>query len=200
MQSNLCRRILVRWMIIACTAGLCATVSSGKQKKKTSDDPTPAPEQVNIPAAPIPVFDVLDHEIGEMLAAWQVGDAEGMHKYYDENATFVSGAFAPPIVGWKNYVAAYEQQRAHVGAMQFVRKNTFIFTKGDFAWATYQWEIGAMVDGRPTSDRGQTTLVFFHAGDRWLIVHNHTSDIWEPPVQPVQNAQPQPHPSGTQNP
>jgi ketosteroid isomerase-like protein len=195
--------------MIACTVGLFAGASYAKQKKKAEDTAATTPpssaqsssDQGNaIPNVPIPIFDQLDHEIGEMLGAWQVGDVEGMHKYYDDNATFVSGAFAPPIVGWKNYVAAYEQQRAHVGAMQFVRKNTFIFTKGDFAWATYQWEIGAMVDGRPTSDRGQTTLVFFHAGDRWLIVHNHTSDIWEPPAQPVQNAQPQPHPSGTQNP
>ena len=197
MRIHFRARIPLRWITCACLLTLAASGSFANQKKKVQEDATP-PEQVSIPMPPVPLFDELDHDIGEMLGAWQVGDVEAMHKYYDDRATFVSGDYAPPIVGWQNYAAAYQQQRSHIQGMQFVRRNTFIFSKGDFAWATYQWEIAAIVDDRPSSDRGQTTLVFFHAGDRWLIVHNHTSDAGQPP-QPASTTQ-QTQPQGTQHP
>src|SRR5208337_2424816 len=44
-----------------------------------------------------------------------------------------------------------------------------------FAWACYQWEFTAIVDGVPASAFGHTTLVFEKRNDVWLIVHNHTS-------------------------
>jgi ketosteroid isomerase-like protein len=60
--------------------------------------------------------------------------------------------------------------------MQLIRRNTLIFTRGDFAWATYQWEFDSMLNGQPYSAYGQTTLVFTKVGADWLIVHNHTSE------------------------
>ena len=58
---------------------------------------------------PGPDADQIDRNIGEMLAAFQLGDVELMHKYYADNVTFVSGAYEPPIVGWQNYVPLYQQ-------------------------------------------------------------------------------------------
>jgi hypothetical protein len=49
-----------------------------------------------------------------------------MHKYYADTVTFVSGDFAPPIMGWQNYAPQYERQRASFQSMQIVRKNTVI--------------------------------------------------------------------------
>lgn len=168
---------------------LSVTVCSAQRKtkpKKDSKDNSDAP----MPLMPLPTNDELDRDIGEMLGAWQVGDAEGMHKYYDDGVSFVSGAYEPPVVGWQNYVAAYQKQRARVQGMQLIRRNTFIFTRGDMAWASYQWEFDAMMENRQVSARGQTTLVFSHTTNKWLIVHNHTSQICDV-GGPVQNPQPQ---------
>src|ERR1700734_856282 len=94
-----------------------------KQKQDTSDNPMPMP--------PVPTPDQLDLNIGEMLGAWQVGDVEAMHKYYDDNVTIVAGTYEPPIIGWANYAAAYQKMHARIQEMQFVRRNTFIFNRGD---------------------------------------------------------------------
>jgi ketosteroid isomerase-like protein len=99
-----------------------------------------------------------------------------MHKYYADNATFVSSTYAPPIVGFETWAAGYQRQRAGFSGMQIVRRNTVIFPHGDVAWATYQWEFsGLQTSGAPYSAKGQTTLVFNRVGNNWMIVHNHTS-------------------------
>jgi ketosteroid isomerase-like protein len=161
-----------------------------KQKDKKPVDTSPMP---NIPG---PVASQIDTAIGEMLGAFQVGNIEAMHKYYADNATFVRGTFEAPVVGWQNYAALYDKQRAAFQGMQLIRRNTYIFNSGDVAWASYQWEFLSGYNGKPFSARGQTTLVFNKVGDNWLIVHNHTSEICNaaapsqphaPQQQPAQN-------------
>ena len=152
---------------------LLFTSSSWAQKKQKKPDNSDQP----LPALPVAPSDQIDHDIGEMLGAFQVGDVEAMHKYYSDQVTFVNGNFEPPIVGWQNYAAAYQRQKAAFPGMQLIRRNTYIFTHGDVAWATYQWEFASSLNGKPVNARGQTTLVFNRVGDRWLIVHNHTSQV-----------------------
>jgi ketosteroid isomerase-like protein len=153
-------------------AGWAGASDKQKNKKNTtaSDQPTPLP--------PVPDTDQIEHDIGEMLGAFQLGDVETMHKHYADNVTFVSGDYAPPIVGWQSYAALYESQRAAFQGMQLVRSNTLIITHTDVAWAMYQWEFMSSVNGKPFSLRGQTTLILNKVGGNWLIVHNHTSGIY----------------------
>jgi len=150
--------------------------SAGEQQKKKGDGADNAVQQTPLLAGS--VSDQIDHDIGEMLGAFQVGDVEAMHKYYADNATFVSGgSFEPPVVGWKNYVALYEREKAAFQGMQLIRRNTFVFVHQDVSWVSYQWQFDAMFNGKPFTARGQTTLVLNKVGDNWLIVHNHTSEI-----------------------
>lgn len=146
------------------------------QKKKNKSEKSGATEQP-LPTLPLPVSDQIDRDIGEMLGAFQIGDIETMHKHYADNATFVSGEYEPPIVGWQKYVPLYQRQAAAFQGMQLIRRNTYIFTHGDVAWASYQWEFDSTLNGQPYQARGQTTLVLNKVGDNWLIVHNHTSQI-----------------------
>lgn len=148
--------------------------SAYAQKNKKSDD---AGSVAGIPALTLPDSQQIDHAIGEMLGAFQVGNVEAMHKYYADNATFVRGTFDPPLIGWSNYVKMYQQQRAAFPGMQLIRRNTSIFVHGDVSWASYQWEFESTYNGKPFSARGQTTLVLTKVGGNWLIVHNHTSEI-----------------------
>ncbi len=150
-----------------------SAIWAGQKNKNSKDKDNSGP----LPEIPMSVSDQIDHDIGEMLGAFQVGDVEAMHKYYSDNATFVSGVYAPPVVGWKNYVALYEREKAAFPGMQLIRRNTFIFVHGDVSWASYQWEFDSTLNGKPFTARGQTTLVLTKVGDNWLIVHNHTSEI-----------------------
>ena len=83
-----------------------------------------------------------------------------------------------PVAGWQNYVQKYLQQRKDTAGVQLIRRNTNIFHYGDTAWACYQWEFAGFVQGKAMNARGQTTLVFVKQSGRWLIVHNHTSQIY----------------------
>jgi ketosteroid isomerase-like protein len=149
------------------------TGSANPQNKQKKQKKQPAASE----AVKMDVSDQVDHDIGEMLGAWQVGDVDAMHKYYADDATFVSGTYSMPIVGWQNYVQQYLQERKGFTGIQIIRRNTNVFHYEDTAWACYQWEFEGLANGRPMTARGQTTLVFVKTGDRWLIVHNHTSEI-----------------------
>jgi ketosteroid isomerase-like protein len=149
--------------------------ASDKQKNKKKDASASDPP-VALP--PVPDTDQIEHDIGEMLGAFQLGDIDTMHKHYADNVTFVSGDYEPPIVGWQNYAALYQRQRAAFQGMQLIRRNTLIITHSDVAWAMYQWEFDSSVNGRPYQLRGQTTLILNKVSGAWLIVHNHTSGIY----------------------
>jgi ketosteroid isomerase-like protein len=158
---------------LACVAVIllvCSGAWAQKNKKNQSASDQP------MPSMPMSANDEIEHDIGEMLAAQQLGNMELMRKYYSDSATFVSSDYGPPIVGWKNWSAGYERQKAAFQQMQIIRRNTFIYTHADVAWATYQWDFSAMLaTGKGYDARGQTTLVFNKVGNDWVIVHNHTA-------------------------
>jgi ketosteroid isomerase-like protein len=161
-------------LLLACGSPAAA------QKKKKNDTP---PADSNKPTLPMGDEQQIDYNISEMLGAWQVGDTERMHKDYADDVSVVNGIWAPPVFGWTNYLAAYQQQRARMQQVRMDRSNTYIKLNGNFAWACYQWDFAAVVDGQPTVARGQTTLIFEKRNNLWLIIHNHTSAV--PTTQPA---------------
>jgi ketosteroid isomerase-like protein len=179
-------------ILILSTAVLSAGVTAAQnKKKKNSDTSNPA-----APAPPLPAADQIERNIGRMLVAFQFGDADEMHKYYSDSATFVrSGVYEAPIIGWASYAEEYKRSWPAFQGMQITRRNTIIFTRPDVSWATYQWEFNSTVNGKPFTANGQTTLVFNKVGDNWVIVHNHTSQIC-----PAAAATPAQSPAGTQPP
>jgi ketosteroid isomerase-like protein len=163
---------------------LVAAAPASAQKNKKDKNP---PAQQN-PLTPVPENHVIDVAISEMLAAWQLGDGEKMHKYYADDVLVVSGTWEAPIFSWANYLPAYKSQRARMGPISFDRTNTAIKVKENSAWATYQWEFGGVVDGNKISARGNTTLVFEKRDGNWLIVLNHTSVTPEVQAAPAQKS------------
>ena len=190
------------WMTRALAgAALVLMVTSGATAQKNKNK---KPDNTPPPSVPLPAADQIDHDIGEMLGAFQAGNIEAMHKYYSDNATFVSGSYQPPIIGWANYVAGYQQQRAAFQGIQLIRRNTDVLVYGDMAVAMYQWEFSSVFNGKPYGIRGQTTLVLKKTADDWQIVHNHTSQLCDSAAGPQAitpqqapasvPAQPQPNP------
>jgi ketosteroid isomerase-like protein len=180
--------ILAAAAALVLALGLPASAKQKNKKKKNSDNS----DQTNaVPMPPLPVSDQINEDIGRMLGAFQLGNVELMHKYYSDNATFVSGTWEPPVVGWANYVPLYQREWSAYQGVQLLRKNTYVFVHADVAWASYQWEFDANYHGQPFQARGQTTLIFNKVGENWLIVHNHTSEISQNcPASPTQQVQP----------
>lgn len=172
----LAARIFAAYLAAILIFATAASATSGQKNKKSSKDASTSDQPVPLP--PKPDTEQIEQDIGEMLGAFQIGDVEMMHKYYADNVTFVSGDYAPPIVGWQNYAALYQRERSAFQGMQLIRRNTLIITHGDVAWAMYQWEFDSSLNGQPYQLRGQTTLIFNKVGANWLIVHNHTSGIY----------------------
>jgi ketosteroid isomerase-like protein len=176
------------WLLVwALMLSLVLTVPAAAQKKKKKDD-TPPPA----PANTMPDEQKIDFVIGQMLGAWQVGDTTMMHKFYADDVSVVAGTWTPPAIGWTNYLAAYQMQRARLQQVRMDRSNTLIRVapSGQTAWACYQWEFSGLVDSAPSAAEGQTTLVFEKHGDDWVIIHNHTSIVQA--SQPINPASPAP--------
>jgi ketosteroid isomerase-like protein len=187
----------LRMRAIRALAGVVVILllSSGVWAQKNKKN-QPAPDQP-LPSMPMTPNDQIEHNIGEMLAAQQLGNLGLMHKYYSDSTTFVSSDYGPPIVGWKNWADGYERQKAAFQQMQIVRRNTYIYIHADVAWATYQWDFSAMLaTGKGYDARGQTTLVFTKVGNDWLVVHNHTAvdcgSLAPTEAAPVTPVQPKP--------
>jgi len=162
---------------------LALATAAFAQKKKKNDTPPPAPTDNT---AGMPDEQRIDYLISEMLGAWQVGDIDKLHKCIADDVSVVNGFWAPPVIGWENYLAEYKSQRARTQQVRLDRTNTLIRLAGKFAWASYQWDFSAVVDGQPSAVQGQTTLVFEKRGDAWVVVHNHTSLVQaSQPVAPA---------------
>jgi ketosteroid isomerase-like protein len=170
----------------------CSSPAAAQKKKK--NDTAPAD---NKPIIPMGDEQAIDYMISDMLGAWQLGDIDKLHKDYGDDVSVVNGIWAPPVFTWTSYLAVYQQQHARMQQVRMDRSNTYIKLNGNFAWACYQWDFSAVVDGQPSAARGQTTLILEKRNDHWVIVHNHTS--LAPTVQPIapantpQIAQPQPN-------
>ncbi len=198
MSNNLRAFFRVRGFACFVAAALVFSLSPAAQAQKEKK-PKQSDASDQAPLSPRSDSDQIDRNIGEMLAALQLGNTEMMHKYYADNATWVRSTFEPPVVGWQAYAAIYNQQKAAFQGVQLIRRNTFVFTHGDVAWASYQWEFYSTVNDKPYSIEGQTTLVFTKVDGNWLIVHNHTSqDVPQATQQTAAQQQPQQTPAPAQ--
>jgi ketosteroid isomerase-like protein len=163
--------------------GAVATKAQNDKKKKKKNEPAAFDTAGSI----IPLSDEqqIDYMISETLGAWQLGDTERMHKNYVDDVSVVNGGWAAPIIGWANYEILFKQQRAAIQQVRLDRSNTYIKVNGATAWACYQWEFSAVVNGTPSAARGQTTYVMVKKDNHWLIAHDHTSIVQSVQQQPT---------------
>jgi ketosteroid isomerase-like protein len=158
---------------VVCALALTCVSPTSAQKKKKSDPP-PSTDSSKM-LMPLNDEQQIDYLLSEMLGAWQLGDAEKLHGDYADDVAIVNGSWAPPILGWTNYLAVYQLQRARMQQVRMDRTNTYIKVSGTVGWACYQWDFAAVVDGQQTVSQGQTTVVLEKRNNHWLIVLNHTS-------------------------
>ena len=172
------KKMFQSWMIIAVSFAALA-VPGHAQKKDKNKNATPQPDATDELKTAMrgPDSQVIDQTIGEALGYWQIGDTESLHKYYAEDVVIVSGAWEPPLIGWDNFLKAYQAQRAQVTGARMERINTLIKVNGNTAWATYQFTYAAQMNGTVVQFHGHTTLCLSKQADRWVITLNHSSIV-----------------------
>jgi len=170
-------KVLLWWCAVALISMAVAIPATAQKKDKNKTVPPPDPVEEIKTAMRGPDSQVIDQTIGEALGYWQIGDTESLHKYYAEDVVLVSGAWEPPVIGWDNFLKAYQAQRAQVSGARMDRTNTLIKVNGNFAWATYQFIYAAQMNGTVVQFRGHTTLCLVKQGERWVITLNHSSIV-----------------------
>lgn len=183
-----------RFRLLLGLALLAVSFPAGAQKKNKNAPPPPDLGEQIKSAMRAPDAQAVDQAIGEALGYWQIGDTESLHKYYADDIVLVSGTWEPPVIGWDNFLKAYQAQRAQVNGARMDRSNTLIKVNGNSAWATYQFVYAAQLNGNVAQFRGHTTLFLAKQGDRWVITLNHSSvvDSTVPePAAPVSSAAPE---------
>ncbi len=183
---------IILLLLLSALALTCVSPAAAQKKKKTEP---PASTDSSKILVPLTDEQQIDYTLSEMLGAWQLGDIEKLHRDYADDVAIVNGSWAPPILGWTNYLAVYQQQRARMQQVRMDRSNTYIKLSGTVAWASYQWDFAAVVDGQQTESQGQTTVVLEKRNNHWVIVLNHTSLAPRAP-----QAAPASAPSGRQQP
>ncbi|HEX3375837.1 MAG TPA: nuclear transport factor 2 family protein [Candidatus Acidoferrales bacterium] len=182
------------WIVAAVL--MAVAIPAGAQKKdKNKIVPTPDPTAEMKAAMLGPDSQIIDRTIGEALGYWQIGDTENLHKYYAEDVVVVSGGWEPPVIGWDNFLKAYQAQRAQISAARMDRTNTLIKVNGNSAWATYQFTYAAQMNGMVVQFRGHTTMCLAKQTDRWLITLNHSSIVDSTAPEPAPSTVP-PQPAG----
>jgi ketosteroid isomerase-like protein len=165
-------RKIILLLLVSALSLTCVSPAAAQKKKKT--EPPPSTDSSKMLVA-LTDEQQIDYTLSEMLGAWQLGDIEKLRKDYADDVAIVNGSWAPPILGWTNYLAVYQQQRARMQQVRMDRSNTYIKVSGTVGWACYQWDFAAVVDGRQTESQGQTTVVLEKRNNHWVIVLNHTS-------------------------
>jgi ketosteroid isomerase-like protein len=164
-------------LVLAVVLSLVSAPGAHAQNKKKKNQPEKVDNNSTNPVVPMTDEQQIDYMLSEYLGAWQIDDVDRLHKFYTEDVSVVNGGWAAPVVGWTNFLALYRQQRTHLQQVRMDRMNTYLKVNGTTAWACYQWEFEAVVDGTPTLARGQTTLVLVKKDKSWLIAHDHTSVV-----------------------
>ncbi len=126
------------------------------------------------PSDPAVLARDVERLLAEAAAAWNRGDLEGFVSTYavEPTTTFVSGGEVRHGFEWirRNYAPRFAPGAAR-DSLRFERLETRALGSGH-ALATAHYVLFA---GDSTTATGVFTLVMRRVGDRWLMIHDHTS-------------------------
>lgn len=177
--GRMARRIVL-FLLASAISLTCVSLAAAQKEKKKKPDTSQSTDSSKM-LVPMTDEQQIDYTLSEMLGAWQLGDVEKLRKDYADDVVVVNGSWAPPVFGWNNYLAVYQQQYARMERVRMDRSNTYIKVSGTVGWACYQWDFEAIVDGQPMQSQGQTSVVLEKRNNHWVIALSHTSLTPKPP-------------------
>ncbi len=155
---------LILLLLISALSLTCVSAAAAQKKKKT--EPPPSTEGTKM-LVPMTDEQQIDYTLSEMLGAWQLGDIEKLHQDYGDDVVIVNGSWAPPIFGWTNYLAIYQQQHARMQQVRMDRSNTYIKVSGTVGWACFQWDFRSRECTSRATATGKAGAALKLAGKLW---------------------------------
>jgi ketosteroid isomerase-like protein len=115
--------------------------------------------------------------LDQIWAACAARDFEGLESYHLDDPRFTSFKDGAPRTDGRANAAA---ERAFFGLIEdpaVDMRDLAINVFGDVAIVTFNGHYTGRIAGGPVAVDQQTTMVFVHHDDDWLIVHEHMSPL-----------------------
>lgn len=144
-------RLLMLAMMLACSA----TVSRAQETATTAEI-------------------AIQHELDEMLAAWNRDDLDAHLAPYADSATWTTstGLLHGKSVIRESLTRAFRRGDELVGELSF-GKSGFRRLGPDAMMTNGSFKVGNLPGGKDIN--GQSTLIWKRTGGKWQIIHDHSS-------------------------
>ena len=110
--------------------------------------------------------------------AWKERDMSFIRSFYAHDPDMLLFFERRQLRGWDKVETLYENMFAHAlpGSVKSDYSNIDVMASGDLAYVAANFDLQVTnPDGEELTDEGRVTVVFERRGDRWLVVHRHTS-------------------------
>lgn len=124
------------------------------------------------------------------IAAWETMDPAKAAPFYATDEKDLAFFDIEPLkyTGWTEYADGTKKVLADFASLKAsIYPDARVELKGNVAWATatVHFEATMKKDGSKMAFDGRWTLIWEKKGDKWLIVHEHTSSPLAPPCPPA---------------
>ncbi len=117
---------------------------------------------------------LIQHELDEMLAAWNRDDLDAHVAAYHDSATWTtaSGLLHGKAAIKQTLIRSFQRGTELVGELTF-GKSEFRILSDDVVMTNGSFKVGKLPSGKDIN--GQSTLIWKRTGSKWQIVHDHSS-------------------------
>jgi len=164
-----------------CTTWSVSPIMAGSQGQVALTRTLPAVLLLLVTSAgdvrPQDVQDEIRAEVDRFVATVNSGDPHALAVLYVDNPGVASLGDGQITSGWQSVADMLANLYAQVGPIDMSVDSVTVMELGDdaaIAFFRYRWTFG--LDTRQ-SLTGAMTVVFLRTGDRWRVVHDHTSTL-----------------------
>lgn len=110
--------------------------------------------------------------------AWKARDMDFIRSFFAHDADMLLFFERRQLRGWDKVETLYENMFAHAlpGSVKSTYTNVDARAGANLAYANANFHLTVTnPDGEEMTDEGRVTVVFERRGDRWVVIHRHTS-------------------------
>jgi ketosteroid isomerase-like protein len=121
--------------------------------------------------------DAIRQQIAKYTAALDAADANLAAQVWRTSPDITLIHPAGHAHGWEEIKGFYGYFAANFSERKLTARDVSVHVNGDTAWAEFYWHyVGKQIkDGSKVESDGRSTQIYYLAGDRWQLVHEHYS-------------------------
>lgn len=138
--------------------------------------PSPAPSQPAAKRPPADPADAVRTTVLRHAEAIEKRDLAALDTLYADDPELLVIENSGADKSWKAYRDHHlAPELAEVKDLRYRYANVRVDVDAALAWATFEYELHAVIKDKPLDVVGRGTMVLRRKGDAWKIVHSHTS-------------------------